>query len=229
MHTGVALHQKIITLLKVLIKITFLPLQTSQKCCCPVYRVWCIVTFKLHYIFVSLLMFVLNFRHSDSANQNVSKTSRRSEIQEKPDGPKLLERHQERSWQWWADSLQTCHICWFGSSNTLFFSRITLLSLRNAEMHLLNITGISGKRQVMFPWRFRWYAFVTWLLYWSVLIFTVEAMKRVEEIKQKRQARFIMNRWATSFIFLYFVHYIFTLHHNTVDVYVFFASIRFFS
>lgn len=154
--------------------------------------------------------YVLKFRHSDSADQNVSKTSRRSEIQEKPDGPKLLERHQERSWQWWAETTDLplhTHICWFCSSNTLFFSRITLLSLRNAETRLLNITGISGKRQVMFPWRFSWYA-VTWLFYLSVLIFTVEAMKRVEEIKQKRQARFIMNRWATSFIFLYFVYYL---------------------
>lgn len=73
--------------------------------------------------------------------------------------------------------------------------------------------------------------FVTWLFYWSVLIFfTVEAMKRVEEIKQKRQARFIMNRWAASFIFLCSVYYhlFFTLHQNTVNVYVFFASIHFF-
>lgn len=33
-------------------------------------------------------------------------------------------------------------------------------------------------------------------IYVSLLFITVEAMKRVEEIKQKRQARFIMNRWA---------------------------------
>lgn len=55
-------------------------------------------------IFCSRLYIALQFcvsvcipRHSDSADPNVSKTSRRSEIQEKQDGPKHSERHQERN------------------------------------------------------------------------------------------------------------------------------------
>lgn len=47
-------------------------------------------------------------RHSDSADQNASKTSRRSVTQEKQGGPKHSERHQGKSWQWWVAPLQ-CH------------------------------------------------------------------------------------------------------------------------
>lgn len=40
-------------------------------------------------------------------------------------------------------------LLWYCSSKNKLFFRTTHLNLRNAEMHLLNITGISGKRQVM--------------------------------------------------------------------------------
>lgn len=83
-----------------------------------------VVVFTLRYSFVCL--FLYKCRHSDSADPNVSKTSRRSEIQGKQDGPKHSERHQERNWQWWDDELEICscrHVNVFGVAHlkTCFF------------------------------------------------------------------------------------------------------------
>lgn len=46
----------------------------------------------------------------------------------------------------------------------------------------------------------KWWLYCSWLLILSThFYFSVDAMKRVEEIKQKRQAKFIMNRYGSMF------------------------------
>lgn len=66
-------------------------------------------------LFVFLSFFLNKCRLSDSADQNASRTSRRSVTQERQDGPKHSERHQERSWQWW-EYIKCYHII-----NNLFY------------------------------------------------------------------------------------------------------------
>lgn len=64
--------------------------------------------------------------HSDSADQNATRTSRRSVTQEKPDGPRHSERHQERSWQWWVgylwSNISVIHLfyCYLSNKHALF-------------------------------------------------------------------------------------------------------------
>lgn len=66
-----------------------------------------VILLILNLIFVCLLLLFSN-SHSDSADQNATRTSRRSATQEKQDGPKHSERHLERNWQWWdIDSIKS--------------------------------------------------------------------------------------------------------------------------
>lgn len=159
------------------------------------------------------------FRHLDSADQNVSRTSRRSVTQGKQGGPKHSERLQEKSWQWWVAPVWrnllvlffysvVMHMFFLISSfpflkdNSLEFEKRRNTPVKyNRELWqktgrmLTNIDCISVNLVLFCPW---------WSLNIKHFCFAVEAMKRVEEIKQKRQARFILNRSVNRLLFVFF-------------------------
>ena len=72
-------------------------------------------------------IWLLSFRYSNSAAQNVTRTSRRRRIPVRLNGPKPSEKVLEKSWQW-----------------------IHHLSLKNVETHLSNTTENYGNRQVRY-------------------------------------------------------------------------------
>lgn len=65
------------------------------------------------------------YRFSDSVDQNVTKHSKRREIQEKPNGPKLSEKQPAKNWPW-----------------------ILHWNLKNEEMFLSNTTENYGRQHV---------------------------------------------------------------------------------
>lgn len=138
--------------------------------CIDPYYPFNVVTFTLHYIPVCLYFcFFLNL---DIQILQI-KMCQKLQEEEKPKENKMDQSFQ-KGVRKGADSGEMIdyksaiaeRFFWYCWSKHVFTFRITRLSLRNADTHLLNTTGTSGKRQVMCPWSVLGNCcFVTWLFY----------------------------------------------------------------